>query len=199
MDIVLLNTLPEYGQQYWVDNIKYMLDNVEAEYDDICVVTDVEYGGVYDKLRLFDLFRERKYLYFDLDVIIRRDISHLWRDDFTLIKAWWRPAFHTPLNSSIMSWSGDYSHIHDKFAEDPEYWMVKYWKGMDEFIYNEIEYKTYDKVCDSFNWPSDGTGYGITLYNQAKDAIWAHECSLSVPEISTDQKSKNTSILRYQT
>jgi len=178
MDIVLLNTPPEYGQQYWVDNIKHMLDNVGAEYDNIHVIDDIVYGGVYDKLRLFAAFRDGQYLYFDLDVIINADISKLWRTDFTLLHAWWRPKFHTPLNSSIMSWSGDHSVIHDKFAEDPDYYMVKYWKGIDEYIYNEIEYKTYDKVCDSFNWPSDGTGYGITLYNQAKEYVWNHKASL---------------------
>lgn len=178
MEIVLLNTSPEYGQQYWVDNIKYMLNNVGAEYDNIHVIDDIVYGGVYDKLRLFDTFRKGQYLYFDLDVIINGDISHLWRTDFTLLHAWWRPEFHTPLNSSIMSWSGDYSIIYDKFAADPEYYMVKYHKGIDEYLYKECKYNTYGMVCDSYVW--DGGKLPITLYNQAKDKIWEHECSLSV-------------------
>ena len=116
MEIVLLNTPPAYGQSYWIHNIEYMLDNIGAQYDRLSVVDDILYGGVYDKLRLFDLFKTGQYLYFDLDVFIGGTIDHLWRDKFTLLHAWWRQPFHTPLNSSIMSWSGDHSQIHDKFA-----------------------------------------------------------------------------------
>lgn len=79
-----------------------------------------------------------------------------------------------------MSWCGDYSYIHDKFAEDPDYYMVKYNKGMDEYIYKEIEYDLYGMVCDSYNWDYGSTGnFPVTLYNQAKDKIWKHKSTLS--------------------
>lgn len=179
MEIVLVNTPPAYGDSKWVDNIKYMLDNVGAKYDRIHVIDDIVYGGVYDKLRLFDTFREGQYLYFDLDVIINGDISQLWRTNFTLLHAWWRPEFHTPLNSSIMSWSGDHSIIYDNFVRNLDYSMVKYYKGIDEYFYKECEYDTYGIVCDSYSW--GGGKLPITLYNHdAKDKIWEHECSLSV-------------------
>ena len=77
-----------------------------------------------------------------------------------------------------MSWQGDCSHIYDKFMEDPDYYMVKYHKGIDEFIYKKIKYNVYDKVCDSYNWPTDGK-YPITLFNQARDQIWKQKYSLS--------------------
>ena len=48
MEIVLLNTPPNYGQQIWVDNIKYMLDNAGRQYDLIHVMDDVVHGSVYD-------------------------------------------------------------------------------------------------------------------------------------------------------
>jgi hypothetical protein len=197
MEIVLLNTPPAYGQSYWIHNIEYMLDNIGAQYDRLSVVDDILYGGVYDKLRLFDLFKTGQYLYFDLDVFIGGTIDHLWRDKFTLLHAWWRQPFHTPLNSSIMSWSGDHSHIHDKFAEDPDYYMVKYNKGIDEFLYKEIEYNTYDKVCDSYLW--DGGKMPITLYNHAKDELWNRESTLSVLATNTAQNTKSTLIQKYQT
>ena len=197
MEIVLLNTPPGYGQQIWVDNIKYMLDNNNKEYDTIHVMKDVVYGSVYDKLVLFDRFRKGQYLYFDLDIIINGSIVDLCTTKFTLLKAWWREAFHTPLNSSIMSWYGDYSHIHDKFAEDPDYYMVKYHKGIDEFIYKEIEYETYGKVCDSYAW--GGGKLPITLYNHARDKLWEHECSLSGPVPNMDQNMNSTLIQKYQT
>lgn len=177
MEIVLVNTPPAYGQQVWVDNIKHMLDNNNREYDTIHVMDSVVYGGVYDKLLLFDRFRTGQYLYFDLDIIINGSIVDLYTNKFTLLNAWWREPFHTPLNSSIMSWCGDHSYIHDKFAEDPDYYMVKYYKGIDEYIYKEIQYETYGKVCDSYVY--GGGEMPITLYNHARDKLWQHECSLS--------------------
>jgi hypothetical protein len=197
MEIVLLNTPPGYGQQIWVDNIKYMLDNNNREYDKIHVVDEVIYGGVYDKLLLFDRFREGQYLYFDLDIVINGPITHLYTTEFTVLLAWWRDAFHTPLNSSIMSWYGNHSYIHNKFAEDPDYYMIKYNKGIDEFLYKEIKHKTYEKVCDSYAW--GGGKLPITLYNHAKDKLWEHECTLSGPETNMAQNTKTTLIQKYQT
>ena len=186
MEIVLVNTAPSYGEKIWVDNIVHMLKNVDAKYDDLHVIDDALYGGVYDKLRIFDLFRTGRYLYFDLDVVIGGDISHLWCDEFTLLHAWWRPEFHTPLNSSIMSWSGDCSYLHDNFVKELDYNLVKYYKGIDEYFYKECEYKTYGMVCDSYSW--NGGKLPITLYNHdSKDKIWHHECSLLGSEKNTDK------------
>lgn len=166
MELILVNTPPKFGQSYWVDRI---LENIEV--DSYSVITHPVFGGVYDKLRIFDEHRENKqYLYLDLDIVIRDDINYLLRKEFTLLHAWWRPEYHTPLNSSIMSWYGDRSDIFEKFNFDPDYYMVKYNKGIDEFIYHEISYNTYDKVCDCYGWPSDDT-YPITLYSQNLDKI----------------------------
>jgi len=192
MEIVLLNTPPAYGESKWVENIKYMLDQAGEEYDAIHVMDDVVHGSFYDKLVLFDRFRTGRYLYLDLDLVITGTISHLCRTEFTLLKSWWRPPFYidednstrqykTPLNSSIMSWTGDHSYVYKKFMEDPEYYMLKY-DSDDEFIWKEIPHETYGIVCDSYNWKWRNTESGnfpITLYNQAKDEIWEHECTLS--------------------
>ena len=43
-----------------------------------------------------------------------------------------------------MSWRGNYSHIYDKFFEDEDYSRVKYWRGIDEYIYKEIDHNTYN-------------------------------------------------------
>ena len=179
MEVILVNTPPEYGNKLYISNITYMLEKVNSKFEKIHVIDDVVYGGVYDKLRIFDKFRDGQYLYLDLDVVIKSNIDHLCRESFTLLDAWWRPMFHTPLNSSIMSWKGNYSHIHDKFAKDPDYYMIKYNKGIDEFIYKEIEYKTYGMVCNSFNW-NNSDDYPVTLYNQAKDKMWDNKFTLSV-------------------
>lgn len=168
LELVLVNTFPKYGDKWWTDNILYMLKGKLDIYH-VHIIDDVVFGGVYDKLRVFEIcrFNNRQYLYLDLDVLIKGDIKHLLRKEFTLLHAWWRHPAHTPLNSSIMSWSGDYSHIHKKFNGDPDYYMVKYYKGIDEYIYRRFEYNTYGKVCDTYKWNNKTDQYPITLYNDS--------------------------------
>tara|TARA_B000000557_G_scaffold48235_1_gene36727 strand:- start:152 stop:595 length:444 start_codon:yes stop_codon:yes gene_type:complete len=131
------------------------------------------YEGVFNKLLLFEKFKEDKnYLYFDLDVIIRGDCNRFIYDDLHVCHAWWREAYHTPLNSSIMSWKGDFSHIHDKFAEDPEYYFVKYWKGIDQYLYENFQPKRFYWGFNSFqteDW--DNTYHAVTLFNQRYEYI----------------------------
>lgn len=187
MEVVLVNTAPKYGQDWWVDNIKYMLDGVHFEYDRISVIKDSVYGGPYDKLRLFDRFKDpnEQYIYFDLDICIMGDVTPFVREDFTLLHAWWRPILHTPLNSSIMSWKGDRSDIYNKFMEDDEYWMVKYYKGIDEYIKDHVEHKTYEKeLAYSYNYDNFAREeYPVCIFNQAAQLIrdrtsWAKKYTL---------------------
>ena len=185
MEIILVNTPPKYGDDWWVNNITYMLDNVQCKYEKISVINTVQYGGVYDKLRIFKEFKEDKqYLYLDLDLVIKKPINHLLHEEFTVLKAWWREEFHTPLNSSIMSWKGDCSYIYKKFKEDPDYYMLKYNRGIDEFLWNELDIvHTYKPVCDSFRYHGlMGEKYAITLFNQSENLMregWASEYTLS--------------------
>jgi len=171
LELILVNTPPKFGDTKWTDRI---LERVKC--DSVHIITNSIFGGVYDKLRIFDECREEKqYLYLDLDMVIRGDCEHLLRKDFTLLQAWWRPTYHTPLNSSIMSWFGDRSDIFEKFNSDPDYYMVKYHKGIDEFFFKETQYETYDKVCDCYDWPTDGE-YPITLYSQNLDQMPHDSC-----------------------
>ena len=53
-----------------------MIDNFSGlEYDTFEVLTESKYGGVYDKLQMFDKFRTGQNLYFDLDVVITGDCN----------------------------------------------------------------------------------------------------------------------------
>ena len=164
MEIIGVRTGKKYSE-WWAHNLEYMLHR------DVTFIDKEEFGGVYDKLQMFREFKTGEYLYFDLDVIIKGPIDHLLREDFTLLHAWWRPALHTPLNSSIMSWKGDQSHIYEKFAEDPDLYMVKYWKGIDEYIYKEIKHKTYGQVCWSYNWDQRELDYPVCLFNQTHNQM----------------------------
>ena len=99
---------------------------------------------------MYDRFRDGENLYFDLDMVIYSKLPNLVRKDFTLLDdTWWREPAHTPLNSSIVSWTGDVSYIWDKFKRDDYFYIDTYTRGSDEWYYKFIDYKTYDKVCPS--------------------------------------------------
>tara|TARA_Y100000004_G_scaffold170399_1_gene205425 strand:+ start:645 stop:1241 length:597 start_codon:yes stop_codon:yes gene_type:complete len=172
MRVICVHTGTKYSQWY-VDNLKHMIDNYSnLKYDKFEVVTENRYDderGVFNKLLIFEKFKDDQNIYFDLDILIKGDCNNLLRKDFTLCSAHWRPAYHTPLNSSIMSWQGDCSWIHDKFMEHMDYYLLKYNRGMDQFVYEIIkDYKLYtkeDKFC-SYQTVLNEQDYNVYLFNQ---------------------------------
>ena len=145
-----------------------MIDTYSGlKYDEFVVVSSDLYGNWYNKFQMYDIYRDGENLYFDLDVIIYNKLPNLIRKDFTLLDdTWWREPAHTPLNSSVVSWTGDVSHIWKKFKENDKYYLNKYYKGSDEFYYKEIEYKTYDKVCPKFNAEGPDKNYSMCTLGQ---------------------------------
>ena len=50
--------------------------------------------------------------------------------------------YKTPFNSSVMVWNAEDHHwVWDKFEEDPNWYIMKYY-GDDKFLGNEVENKT---------------------------------------------------------
>ena len=169
--IICVRTGDKYTQWY-EDNLKHMIDTYSGlEYDEfICIRDDIydDERGVFNKLQMFDQFTDGQNIYFDLDILIKGDCNHFLRKDFTLCHAWWREAFHTPLNSSIVSWQGDASYVTKVFHEDIEFNLLKYNRGIDQYLFENVKYKTYDKndgycsyqtITHEENWP-------IYLFNQ---------------------------------
>ena len=154
--------------QWHVDNLKHMIDTYSGlKYDSFEVITEDLYGNWYNKLQMYDKFRDGENLYFDLDMVIHGELPNLIRKEFTLLQdTWWREEAHTPLNSSIVSWTGDVSHIWDKFKANDTYYLEKYNKGSDEFYYREVEYQTYDPVCPKINMEKLNTEYNICTLGQ---------------------------------
>lgn len=167
MRLIYVCTGTKYSNWY-VRNLDYMIDTYSGlKYNDRVVITEEKFDGVFNKLQMFDLFRDGENLYFDLDLIIKGPIPNLVRKDLTLIKAWWRHQDHTPLNSSIMSWTGDCSHIYNHFISDPEYYQLKYHRGIDQYIYENHHYQLYDRICYSYRYNSSNNDkYNICLFNQ---------------------------------
>jgi len=155
--LVLVCTGDKYNK-HDVANIEYQLHNVGFDYDRAHVITRGE-GSVYDKLQMFEqCTKDENYVYFDLDLVIKDPIDVV-RDEFTLLFAWWRPPFHTPLNSSVMAWRGDRSDIAKNFKRE------KYAKGIDEYIYKEVNHKIYDRIAWSWYWDERVHEFPICLLN----------------------------------
>jgi hypothetical protein len=171
MRIICVNTGYKFSEWY-VQNLKHMIDTYSGlKYSSFEVIRDNNFEGVFNKLQMFEYFKDGENLYFDLDIVIKDKVPNLIRKDFTVLHAWWREEFHTPLNSSVISWTGDQSHIFKKFKENPDYYMTKYHRGIDQYLYENIEYKTYDKICYSIQnneHKEEDKDYSICLFNQRK-------------------------------
>ena len=141
----------DYYTNWHVKNLKHMIDTYSGiKYDEFVVVSSDLYGNWYNKLQMYDIYRDGQNLYFDLDMVIFDKLPDLRRHHFTLLDdTWWREPAHTPLNSSVVSWTGDVSHIWKKFKENDKFYLEKYNKGSDEFYYREIKYQTFNKFCPS--------------------------------------------------
>ena len=169
MRLICVNTGDKFGQWY-VDNLKHMIDTYSGlTYDEFVCITDEKHKGVFNKLQMFDRYRDGENLYFDLDICIYNKVPNLIRKDLTVLYAWWREKFHTSLNSSIISWTGDQSHIYDTFKKDPIMWQEKYTKGMDQMLDENFKVNTYEKVCYSVqekDYEPKDEKYSIVLFNQ---------------------------------
>ena len=82
-----------------VKNLKHMIDNYSGiSYDNFEVIREENHTGVFNKLQMFDRFRDGENLYFDLDLVIYDKLPDLIRKDFTLLDdTWWREPAHLSL------------------------------------------------------------------------------------------------------
>ena len=171
MRIICVNTGDKFGQWY-VDNLKHMIDKYSGlEYDSFEVIEEEKHKGVFNKLQMFDKFRDGENLYFDLDICIYNKVPNLIRKNLTVLHAWWRDRAHTSFNSSIISWTGDQSHIYNTFKKDVNMWQEKYNKGIDQMLEENFEVANYDKICYSIKgneYNKKDDNYSIMLFNQSQ-------------------------------
>jgi len=169
--VICVRTGTKYDKWY-EDNLKHMVDTYSGlDYDEfVCIDEDLydDDYGVFNKLQMFDKYKDGQNIYFDLDVIIKGDCNHFLRDEFTVCHAHWREEFHTPLNSSIISWKGDASYVTERFHKDEEYCLLYYRRGMDQYLYEHTIPKRYTEEDGyvSFRTVLDETDAPIYLFNQ---------------------------------
>ena len=94
-----------------------------------------------------DIFKEEgPVIFFDLDTTIVDDLNPLIEKAETERFITMRDVninYPFRVQSSVMSWNGDMSHIYDEFAEDPEGYMAQYPGGDQDFITDGNHCPTY--------------------------------------------------------
>ena len=167
--IICVNTGDKFSDWY-TKNLKYMIDVWSGlGYESFEVITEEKHKGVFNKLQMFDKFRDGTNLYFDLDVCIYDKLPDLQRESLTVLYAWWRDRYHTSINSSIISWTGDQSHIYKKFMEKPEHYQEKYNKGIDQMLEELHKPQMFEKVCYTIQeneYSKKDDNYSMILFNQ---------------------------------
>jgi hypothetical protein len=168
--VICVNNGDKYNQWY-TDNLRHMVDKYSGlEYDSFEVCTEEIYGGVYDKLQMFDLFRDGQNIYFDLDVLIKGDCNKFLKEKFTVCHAWWRKAWHTPLNSSIISWEGDKSNMFKFWDDDWANMMRKYNRGIDQYFWEVYNVDTFaNKRYCSYQTVKEEEDYDVYFFNQTHE------------------------------
>lgn len=176
MRIICVNTGSKYSQWY-TDNLKYMIDKYSnLEYTSFEVVNEVMFGGVYDKLQIFDKFKDGQNLYFDLDVLIKNDCNKFICKDLTVCHAHWRTEgkFYkiNPINSSIISWYGDRSSIFKFFESNSNQFMKEYDRGIDQWLWAVYRPKMFeDKLYLSIQNEKKETDVNVCLFNQSYELM----------------------------
>jgi len=155
----------KYGNKFTSDDVNRIYNATGGEYNYVCVTDNPEglnpniynfpitheIEGHWEKIKLFKYNTLGKILYLDLDIVIQKDIDHLFNylDKYPMIcYTYWKPLdfpYHkderwsynylSNFNSSVMLWE-DARHIYNKWLENQDYYMVKY-AGDDRFLFHE--------------------------------------------------------------
>ena len=175
--------------QWWEDNLKYMVDKYsKVEYDEfVCVrddMSDDDYG-TFNNLIMFDRYRDDGWinLAFDLDIVIKGDCNKFLKEDFHVCdsKQWQTEEYYTnhlQISSDIVSWSGDVSHIYSQVLDDLDYYYVKYHNGIDKYLFDEHNPKRYTEGYTSIQTMTDYGNYDVVIFNghyetMKKNGWWA--------------------------
>ena len=151
--------------QWHVDNLKHMIDEYSGlKYDSFEVIEDDLYGNWFNKFQMYDRFRDGENLYFDLDVIVFKNIDQLftWEpNQFCIIRDFNRHIRDDwkRMNSSVFRLStGQHQYVWDNFIKQPEI-NSKKMHGDQDWIYAHIknDFKFWpDEWIQSYKWEMRG-------------------------------------------
>lgn len=152
-------------------------DNVDCETLPFPKDNDLE--TYWNKMYLFNKeYFTGKCIYFDLDIIIQNNFDDMiqYTNKLTGIYTYWNDTYtdgnypyatlkwKVPFNSSILAWNAeDYHWVWDKFNEERDWYIIKYF-GDDKFLGNEI--------IDRQTFPKEWTY--TRLYGRKKHDDYTH-------------------------
>lgn len=200
----------KYGTEY-VERLRNMVSrHLTVPYEIVCLTDDnrpiegvrsiVQRNGGYQrgwwhKVHMFDsnLPLQGRILYFDLDVVIHRNIDKLalmFRNDFMGIQDFNR-RFHPNwqyLNSSVLAWNhGNHGYIYNEFKSNPG--QAQRMPGDQDWIWKlgkkEIKFWPRDWI-QSYKWEIRKREElfvmnGKRQFREIKDDVYIHpECSIAV-------------------
>jgi hypothetical protein len=134
------------------------LSNVSTKFNTIPLIT--ESHSFWNKIELFrpNLFTG-PVLYFDLDVLICKDITKVVNNFQSLNKFLMvKEPYQDIVNSSIMYWSGDYSYLYNNYVNNKDLLCEEYKKvpryGDQSYISENVEYDLIENYApiNFINW-----------------------------------------------
>jgi hypothetical protein len=102
------------------------LTDLHGRLDCETIALDHDWPGWWAKMEVFKV--PGPVLYFDLDTVIVRDISPIIElagdDHFVILRDFYRGRINRhAMQSSMMWWNGDVSHLYREFAAEPRFYM----------------------------------------------------------------------------
>ena len=170
LTVVCVKWGTKYGPKYVYNLRTMVQRNLTHKHNFVCLTddpTDINCDTIlfpenndletyWNKMYLFkrDMLKG-KCVYFDLDIVIQNNIDEIvnYTDKLTGVYTYWNDLksdgsypyailkWKVPFNSSVMAWTAeDYYWVWDKFDEDRDWHIIKYY-GDDKFLGNEIKNK----------------------------------------------------------
>ena len=77
MRIICVNTGNKFSEWY-VKNLKHMIDTYSGlKYHSFEVIRENKFEGVFNKLQMFNNYKDGENLYFDLDIVIKDTAAYI--------------------------------------------------------------------------------------------------------------------------
>jgi hypothetical protein len=177
------------GEKYTDDDVHILKDMVARNLGDHrfrclsdrsrsgidCTITGTGWPGWWSKLELF-LVAKGPTLYLDLDTVVVDELTPLLSRSLSM-PANWAQSGHGGCQSSVMSWSGDYSAIAKAFnprlLHEPE--SGNYGRYGDKRLWGDQEF-----ITEQMGEPRSYAAYGVTAMRGV--VSYKYHCRQGLPE-----------------
>ena len=123
------------------------------------------YRSWWSKLLQFETFTQGKTVSLDIDLHIRDRCEFQFSDQYLLAQLDPLAQYHPHknikyINSSFVTYEGDFSWIHDKYMADWKHIQYRY-RGDQEFMWGEYQenFRYHKPLFESYKWSAKSKGY----------------------------------------